>query len=507
MRGIGSVPLALVMWIAGAIITLLGLCVFLEMGLSIPRYVLRGRPVAVPRSGGEKNYLEYMYRRPRYLATCVFAFCYITLGNTGGNAVSFAQHFLSMCGVHTDDQTDSLVRGVAIAGLTFACLLHGSWRAGGIYLNNVLAILKTCTVLVVIGTGFAGYGKGTDGYNNNFSKDFKQTKGKSGSYSSADALLAVIFSFGGFNNANYVLSEVRNPQRTLKRGAFSALGLVSVMYILAIVAYSGVLTADEIMESGTRCAQCFFEKAFGGSCHTENESTAPARAMSGLIALSSFGNIIVVTFVASRVKQEIAKEGVLPFSKFFAGSTTSLFTFFGRRKHYVTRDDQESIPLQALALHWTFSVIVAVAPPPNIAYGLFTRLYTYAIDVWLVFIIAAGLIWLRFRPGSTWATEVNFRPWGGGIIAIIYALVNLFLIISPWIKAGDIWEESYPYWLYPTIVCSLLVAGVIYWVGFYFVWPKFYRRELRVQRIPILLDGVQVNEIITYAWVSITSPS
>jgi hypothetical protein len=27
----------------------------------------------LPRSGGEKNYLEYIYRRPKYLTTCAFS--------------------------------------------------------------------------------------------------------------------------------------------------------------------------------------------------------------------------------------------------------------------------------------------------------------------------------------------------------------------------------------------------------------------------------------------------
>jgi amino acid transporter len=40
----------------------------------------------------------------------------------------------------------------------------------------------------------------------------------------------------------------------------------------------------------------------------------------GIIAISIFGNILVATFTAARVNQEIAKEGILPFSLFFATS-------------------------------------------------------------------------------------------------------------------------------------------------------------------------------------------
>lgn len=40
-----------------------------------------------PRSGGEKVYLEAVYRRPKYLATVVFAVNAIVLGFTAGNCI------------------------------------------------------------------------------------------------------------------------------------------------------------------------------------------------------------------------------------------------------------------------------------------------------------------------------------------------------------------------------------------------------------------------------------
>ena len=78
-------------------------------------------------------------------------------------------------------------------------------------------------------------------------------------------------------------------------------------------------------------ATVFFEDVFGNEL-------AP-RVMSGIIAFSIFGNIVVMTFTAAKgmlfkvvgigalsyfvkVKQEIAKEGILPFSLFFASSST-----------------------------------------------------------------------------------------------------------------------------------------------------------------------------------------
>ena len=53
----GSVGLALCMWVVGMIVTAAGMAVYLEFG------------TAIPRNGGEKNYLEFVYRRPKFLAT------------------------------------------------------------------------------------------------------------------------------------------------------------------------------------------------------------------------------------------------------------------------------------------------------------------------------------------------------------------------------------------------------------------------------------------------------
>lgn len=51
--------------------------------------------------------------------------------------------------------SDSAVRGLAVTSLTFACILHASWRKGGIVFNNLLAFFKVSMLLAVIVIGFA----------------------------------------------------------------------------------------------------------------------------------------------------------------------------------------------------------------------------------------------------------------------------------------------------------------------------------------------------------------
>ena len=60
IRGTNSVAVALIFWIVGCLITFMAISVYLELGLSIPKYNLRrsNTMVSVPRSGGELNYVR-----------------------------------------------------------------------------------------------------------------------------------------------------------------------------------------------------------------------------------------------------------------------------------------------------------------------------------------------------------------------------------------------------------------------------------------------------------------
>lgn len=61
----------MLLWVLGLLLAGAGLGVWLEFGCMIPR------------SGGEKVYLEAVYQRPKLLITVVFATQAIALGFTG----------------------------------------------------------------------------------------------------------------------------------------------------------------------------------------------------------------------------------------------------------------------------------------------------------------------------------------------------------------------------------------------------------------------------------------
>jgi amino acid transporter len=138
------------------------------------------------------------------------------------------------------------------------------------------------------------------------------------------------------------LSETRNPVRTLKIAAPTALVLVGILYMLTNIAYLAAVPKDEIVSSGRILAASFFRNVFGERAE---------RALSVFVALSAFGNVLSVIFSQGRIVQELGREGILPFSSFFASNKPF------------------NAPLAGLFEHWVVSLIIMLAPPPGDAYN------------------------------------------------------------------------------------------------------------------------------------------
>lgn len=203
-------------------------------------------------------------------------------------------------------------------------------------------MIKLIIILIIIFSGFAALGGHLkiDNKPDNFSNAFEGTTGSS--YGVVTALYNVIWSYIGYSNANYAMSEMKNPVRTLKRAAPIAIISVGIMYMLVNIAYFAAVPRDEIANSGRILAASFFRNVFGPKAE---------RALSVFVALSAFGNVMSVIFSQGRIVQELGREGILPFSSFFASNKPF------------------NAPLAGLFEHWVVSVIIMLAPPPGDAYN------------------------------------------------------------------------------------------------------------------------------------------
>ena len=103
-----------------------------------------------------------------------------------------------------------MIKGLGIFVVTIACLLHGAWRAGGIWLQNAVGVVKVAILWFFILVGLAAYsGKmpsvPNPGQELTPSSSFERSDAFTvyyGAHGWITTLLDVTFSFSGFEAAH-----------------------------------------------------------------------------------------------------------------------------------------------------------------------------------------------------------------------------------------------------------------------------------------------------------------
>lgn len=427
----GSVGLALIMWAVGAIIAISGLYVYMEFG------------TAIPKNGGEKNYLEAIFRKPKFFITCMYAAYIFFLGWAAGNSINTAIMFLTAADTEVTKWNQ---RGIGVAVVFFAFLINSLNVKIGLYLQNILGIFKIGIVLFISITGWVALGGGLkDGYqSHNFRNAFEGSETAT-AYGIVNALYSVIWSFVGYSNVNYALGEVKNPVRTLKIAGPTSMVFLAIIYIFVNIAYFAVVPKDKLISSKLILAADFFDIVFGGQAK---------RAAAALVGLSALGNVLSVIFSQGRIIQQLGREGVLPFSNFFASSKPF------------------NSPMVGLFQHFIVCTVTILAPPPGDAYLLVQNLISYPMNI-INFAISAGLLWIYWqrRQGKI---EWNPPIKAGVFVTGFFTLSNLYLIIAPYVPPsnGESVYSSMPYWIHCVIAWGIFFFGSVYYV----VWAQLLPR-------------------------------
>ena len=394
---VGSPGLALLMWVIGAFVAWCGLAITLEYGCMLPR------------SGGEKVYLEYTFRRPRFLASTLVAVQAVLLGFTASNCIVFAKYTLFALKF---EPSDAAVKALAAGLLTAITIVHGCFYKSGIWIQNILGWAKVVLIIFMILTGFfvVAFRRKTEPSAQNINLGFAVDDWWGGSNWSwsilSTAFFKIFYSYAGLGNINNVLNEVKNPVRTLKTVEPVALLTACVMYLLVNLAYFSVVPIEDIKQSGELIAALFFERVFGPGFGNVSLPLA--------IAVSAAGNVMVVTFSLvshqrrtqkristnfpskARVNQEVARQGFLPFASCLASS-----------RPY-------NAPMGGLIVHYVPSLLVIVLPPSADVYAFIADVEGYAGQFFAV-ATSAGLLWLRYkkpdlyRPFKAWIPGVWLR--------------------------------------------------------------------------------------------------
>jgi len=274
----------LAVWVAGAILALLGA---LSYGAIMRRY---------PQSGGEAVLIHRFYSPSWGYATGLLSFLVAFASSNAAAAMALSAYF--WVGVHGGDllsgaQTSH--KPTAIAAVLLMTALHTIRHERGMAVQTALAVLK----LTLLG-GVTLFGlSAVDWHTAPLLHSAWQGQASSGDW--ALCMLFVVFTYSGWNAAIYAASEFKQPERTVPRAMLIGAALIITLYFLLNVALLANLSVHDL--AGVEAVVALLvSKLFGAG------ATSVFSLLISIVLLSSIG---VSAFAGPRVLYGLmeAKQG------------------------------------------------------------------------------------------------------------------------------------------------------------------------------------------------------
>ncbi|KAI0084678.1 amino acid/polyamine transporter I, partial [Irpex rosettiformis] len=409
----------------------------------------------LPRSEGEKNYLDC--RKPKFLILCVYAaFPVLNVVSDLSPPSARSSYYRSNA-----PRLTLRTRLVSLLCVTFAFLLHSTNLGWGLRVQNALGATNLFVLVsIAVLLGVPGFHLDKNPGNLRWSTMWEGS-------GSGGANAFITGSFIGYSNANYALSEIRNPIRTIKLAAPLAMISITFVYMLVNIAYYAVVDKQDILGSGRIIAALFFGKLWG--LWTE-------RILSLIVAISSLGNVLSVIFTQGRVIQELGREGILPFSGFFASN-----------KPY-------NAPMAGLFSQWLMTSLLVTTVPPGDAYLFMLNASSYPLSI-INTLISGGLLLIR-TAGTEFSKLYTWNPSFHACYPVIafFFVSNVFLVFAPLIPPIPAFRpyEHLPYWLHVSQGFVIALIGLIYWY-INFRWLPRRGGYIIVRERIVQEDGISRN--------------
>ncbi|XP_067135969.1 Y+L amino acid transporter 2-like [Centruroides vittatus] len=369
----GSIGLALLIWVLCGVLCMLGALCYAELGTSIPK------------SGGD---YAYIYEAFGPIFSFLFLWVAMLIIMPTGNAIAaltFANYILEpfFPSCHPPANAVRLIAALVVSFLTFINCYNVKW-ATKVQVGFTFA--KIIALVVIIFTGMIHLAQGNL---QNFDRAFEGTTTEPGYI--ALAFYSGLFSYSGWNYLNFVTEEMKNPFRNLPRAIYISLPLVTIIYVLANVAYFAVLTSSEVLSSNA-VAVTFGERTLG----------AFSWIMPVSVALSTFGGLNGGIFASSRLFFVGARQGHLP-------RALAMINI----NHVTPTPSLIFLGILTLAYLSTTQVYVLIT-------------YTSFVESAFITVSVAGMLKLRFsNPDMQRPIKVNI------LIPVIFLLVCMFLVVLP----------------------------------------------------------------------------
>jgi APA family basic amino acid/polyamine antiporter len=307
---------------------------------------------------------------------------------------------------------------LAISMIAFLTWINSKGVKNGKIIQRIFTSTKIIALLALIILGVA-FGLNSDIFTQNFSDPFPafSTEVKDGVSATTPltgypfmavmgvAMIGSLFSSDAWNNVTFIAAEVKEPRRNIPLGLFIGVCIVTVLYILANLAYfmllpvKGDSNAHEVVQQGVMFAQ---NDRVGTAALYMVFGNIAKYIMAALIMISTFGCNNGLVLAGSRLFQSMAANGL----------------FFDRAKEL----NKYGVPGKSMIYQSVWGSLLCLS-------GSYGDLLDYCTFASLLFYIVTitGIFVLRKKEPNT---PRPYKAFGYPVVPILYILTAGFICVN-----------------------------------------------------------------------------
>jgi amino acid transporter len=338
----GSVEWMFGAWILGALLALIGALCYAELATTFPN------------AGGDYYFLTRAYGRD---VSFFFAWARVTVISTGAIALLAFVFGDYMSRVLSLGEHSSVIYAVLIVIVLTAVNIAGLRMSAK--LQNVMSVLLVLGLLLVVIAGFVAPAAAS-------APPAESTSGVPALFGTA--LLFVLFTYGGWNDAAYISAEVKGGNRAIVKVLVASLLVITAVYLLFIAALVAGL-GFEGLKASKQVAADVAQKAFG---------SFGEKSIGAIVALAALTSINATMLVTARTNYSL-------------GNDWRIFAFMSRW------NAKRDAPIVAMVTTSAISLLIVLTAAANQGGVKFMVDFTAPV-FWLFFLLTGiGLFVLRFR--------------------------------------------------------------------------------------------------------------
>ena len=376
-------------WIAGGVIAVLGALCFAELG------------ARRPQAGG-----GYVYLRDALGPLAAFLYGWTLLLVIGSGAIAAVAVTFARYAVDLLHLAPAAVNPLAICAILLLTGVNYVGVRSGSTTQNVFTVLKLLALAALIAVSAAAafglVGGGAPRVSQAPAAAAPGGIAMIGAFGAA--LIPILFSYGGWQQANMIAEEIVEPRRNLPRALLLGVAAVVAAYVLANVAYLATLGPWRLSRSLAPASDTMRAVLgpWGGTL-----------IAAGIVA-STFGFLNLVILVSPRVYQAMADDG--------------LFFGWAARLHPRFRT-----PSGALLFQAAWSIVLLLS-------GTYGQLLDYVVfGDWIFFgLVVSTMFVYRRREARAGAGEAGagvppaagYRAWGYPVTPALFVLAALYVVGS-----------------------------------------------------------------------------